>query len=59
MLHAAEGKECSHREALDLIPGYDLELQDSFSIYLLKAVWKSQRVPKVGVGCSKNPTFES
>lgn len=49
MLHAAEGQEYSRREVLESIPGYDLELQHSFSFYLLKAVWKYQRVPRVGV----------
>lgn len=49
MLHAAEGREYSHREVLDSIPEYDLELQPSFSFYLLKAVWTYQRVPRVGV----------
>lgn len=46
MLHAAEGREYSHREVLDSIPEYDLELQHSCSFYLLKAVWKYQRSSK-------------
>lgn len=48
-MHAAEGREYSHREVLDSIPGYDLELQHSFSFYLLRQCGSLKEFQ--GLGC--------